>query len=68
MCLLCQLWWRRAAAVPITQEIQLAEDVHAPVEQGEFMGSVTVLVEGTPVSRYDLTAASGVERMTSSRA
>ena len=48
----------------ITQEIQLAEDVHAPVEQGEVLGSVTVLVEGTPVSRYDLTAASGVERMT----
>jgi len=52
----------------LTQEVALAEDVEAPVEQGQVLGKVEVLLDGSVVGSYDLTAAESVDRMTFGRA
>lgn len=47
----------------ITQEITLAGDVEAPVEKGQILGNVKVLVDGKQVTEYSLVAGSDVDRM-----
>jgi len=48
----------------ITQQVTLAEDVQAPIEAGQVLGMVEVLVDGKVVGSYPLKAAASVEAMT----
>ncbi len=52
----------------VTQEVELAQSVEAPVTAGQQLGTVTVRLEGETVLTYPLVASQGVERMTFSRA
>jgi D-alanyl-D-alanine carboxypeptidase (penicillin-binding protein 5/6) len=58
----------KAAKDAITQEVTLAEDVEAPVLEGQVLGKVEVLVEGAVVATYDLKAAEAMDRITVFRA
>ena len=48
----------------LTQQVTLPADVQAPIEPGQVLGMVEVLVDGQVVSSYPLTAAAEVEAMT----
>jgi D-alanyl-D-alanine carboxypeptidase (penicillin-binding protein 5/6) len=52
----------------LTQEIDLPADVEAPIEPGQTLGEVEVVVNGEVVASYPLKAAAGVERLTLGRA
>jgi D-alanyl-D-alanine carboxypeptidase (penicillin-binding protein 5/6) len=58
----------KAAKDAITQEVTLAEDVEAPVLEGQVLGKVEVLVEGAVAATYDLKAATAMDRITIFRA
>lgn len=58
----------KGTADTITQEVVLVQDVEAPVEKGQVLGSVEVVVNGEVVGSYDLKAAGAVERMTVGKA
>jgi D-alanyl-D-alanine carboxypeptidase (penicillin-binding protein 5/6) len=58
----------KASKDAITQEVTLATDVEAPVLEGQVLGKVEVLVEGTVVATYDLKAAASMDRITIFRA
>lgn len=47
----------------ITQQITLTEDIQAPVEAGQVLGMVEILVDGKLVGSYSLKAADRVEEM-----
>ncbi len=55
---------RKADQGKITTEIQLQEDVEAPVEQGQKLGELIVLVDGTEETRIPITASEEVARLT----
>ncbi|MCL2857144.1 MAG: D-alanyl-D-alanine carboxypeptidase [Oscillospiraceae bacterium] len=52
----------------IEQVVTLAEDVQAPVYEGQVLGTVEVMVDGSLVGSYPLKAMDSVERMTFTRA
>ncbi|WRS26522.1 D-alanyl-D-alanine carboxypeptidase family protein [Oscillospiraceae bacterium MB08-C2-2] len=52
----------------ITQEVTLVSDVEAPIEKGQTLGKVEVMVDGTVVGEYLLMAGEAVDRMTIPRA
>ena len=47
----------------ITTELRLCQDVEAPVEEGQKLGQLAVLVDGEQVDAIDLVASAGVERL-----
>lgn len=55
---------RSGQQVKLTQEPTLTEEVEAPVEAGQKLGSVTVKMDGETLLEYDLVAASAIQRMT----
>ena len=52
----------------ITQRVELAPSLQAPVEQGQVIGRVVVEAAGRKIGEYPVTAGSGVEKMTLLRA
>lgn len=48
----------------ITQNIDLAVDVQAPVEKGQVLGTVVFKIGEEEVGRYDLTAPDFIEKLT----
>ena len=48
----------------VTTEVELAESVAAPVEEGQKLGELRVFVDGQLRDRVDLVASGGVERLT----
>lgn len=48
----------------ITQQVILVEDVEAPVQEGQILGKVELMVEGELACTYELRAAATVERIT----
>lgn len=48
----------------ITQNIDLAVDVQAPVEEGQILGTVVFKIGDTEVGKYDLTAPEFIEKLT----
>jgi D-alanyl-D-alanine carboxypeptidase (penicillin-binding protein 5/6) len=48
----------------VTQEITLAQDVQAPVEEGQKLGAMTVYVDGVERQSIDIVAETAVPRMT----
>lgn len=48
----------------ITQEVTMVENVQAPVEKGQTLGRVDVVINGEIVGSYNLVAENEVERMT----
>lgn len=48
----------------LTQQITLASDVQAPVEAGQVLGMVEILVDGQVVGSYPLKTGNAVEAMT----
>ncbi|MDR1805504.1 MAG: D-alanyl-D-alanine carboxypeptidase [Clostridium sp.] len=47
----------------LKQEIQLALDVQAPVEEGQLLGRVIYSLDGKTLAEYPLTAPAAVEKM-----
>ena len=47
----------------VTTQIRLAGDVEAPVEEGQILGELVVLVDGQERQSIPLVARSGVERI-----
>jgi len=47
----------------IKQDISLALDVEAPVEKGQILGTVTVLLEGKKLETINLIAPESVEKL-----
>lgn len=45
------------------QEVQLAEDVEAPVEEGQLLGKVVVSKEGTVLGEYPIRAKNAVAKI-----
>lgn len=54
------LWYKSADVNSITQEIELKENVSAPVQQGDVLGSVTLKFSGEKIAVIDLVATSDV--------
>ncbi len=52
----------------VTQQVTLAEDIQAPVEAGQVIGMVEVLVDGQLVGSYPLKAGETVDKMTLGKA
>lgn len=52
----------------LVQEITAVDDVQAPVEQGQILGKVEVVVNGEVMGSYDLKAAYAVDKMTLGKA
>ena len=52
----------------MTQTVNLAESLEAPIAAGTEVGTVTVTVEGQTVASYPVVTAAAVERMTFGRA
>ena len=52
----------------MTQTVNLAETLEAPIAAGTEVGTVTVTVEGQTVASYPVVTAAAVERMTFGRA
>ena len=48
--------------------VQLAQNVKAPVLQGQKIGEVTLMLNGEEIARYPITAQNAVEQMTLGRA
>ncbi|MBE6876295.1 MAG: D-alanyl-D-alanine carboxypeptidase [Ruminococcus sp.] len=55
------LWYDGADINSIVQEIQLEDNVSAPVEQGEKLGTVTLKFSGQELAVIDLVSTSSVE-------
>lgn len=58
----------KATLEKITQRVELAEQLEAPVAAGQVIGRVVVEAEGEVLGEYPITAAAAVERMTWLRA
>ena len=52
----------------LTSEVELLPEVEAPVEQGQILGSVKILLDGEVQTEYDIIASQGVPRMEFGRA
>lgn len=48
----------------ITQKVELAANVEAPVEKGQVLGSVTLMLGEEELGKFNLTAAEAVGRLT----
>ena len=59
----CRLLLAKDAAGRITTQITLAQDVQAPVEQGQRLGEMTVLVDGVVQDAVPIVAAEAVPRL-----
>lgn len=59
----CQLLIERTKMDLVTTELELAENVEAPVEAGQKIGSMTVYVDGQEWERIDIVAEAAVERL-----
>ena len=59
----CSILLEKSRTGTITTQLELAENVEAPVEQGQKLGELRVLVDGEQVDAIDLVAAEGVERL-----
>ncbi len=55
------LWYDMADVASITQELELAENVSAPIKAGEKLGTVTLKFSGEDITSVDLIATSSVE-------
>ena len=60
----CKILLEKSKAGSVTTEIQLAENVEAPVEEGQKLGEILVYVDGEQRDSIDLVASCGVERLT----
>ncbi len=58
------LWYDSADTASIVQEIALDENVSAPVEAGDILGTVTLKYSGETIAEIDLVATSSVELST----
>lgn len=56
------IWSSTADINTIQQTIQLEQDIKAPVEKGQKLGTLTLKLSGETLAEIDLVAASSVER------
>lgn len=54
----------KADAAKVSTTLTVADSLQAPVEKGQQVGTLTVLVDGQPRQTIDLVAQEGVERLT----
>ena len=54
---------KRGEENSLSQEVQLAEDVEAPVEEGQLLGKVVVSKEGTVLGEYPIRAKNAVAKI-----
>ena len=59
----CTILLEKSRTGAVTTQLELAENVEAPVEPGQKLGELRVLVDGKQVDTIDLVAADGVERL-----
>ena len=59
----CVILLEKSKAGNVTTQITLADNVAAPVEEGQKLGQLAVLVDGEQVDAIDLVASAGVERL-----
>ena len=59
----CSILLEKSKAGAITTQLELCENVEAPVEAGQKLGELRVLVDGVQADAIDLVAADGVERL-----
>ena len=59
----CTVLLEKAKAGTVTTQLELAQQVEAPVEPGQKLGELRVLVDGVQVDAIDLVAAQEVPRM-----
>ncbi len=59
----CSVLIEKSKAGAITTQLELAQQVEAPVEQGQKLGELKVMVDGVQVDAIDLVAAQGVPRL-----
>ncbi|MDY4172609.1 MAG: D-alanyl-D-alanine carboxypeptidase, partial [Evtepia sp.] len=59
-----QLLLAKADAAKVSTTIDLADTLQAPVEQGQELGNLTVLVDGKETQTLPLVAQEGVPRLT----
>ena len=59
----CTVLLEKAKAGTVTTQLELAQQVEAPVEPGQKLGELRVLVDGAQVDTIDLVAAQEVPRM-----
>lgn len=52
----------------VEQKVELAEDLKAPVEMGQIVGQVRILMDGSELACYDLKAEKAVPRRTFGKA
>ncbi|HAJ96504.1 MAG TPA: D-alanyl-D-alanine carboxypeptidase [Ruminococcus sp.] len=55
------LWYDMADVVSITQEVELEDNVSAPVKEGQKLGTVTLKFSGEELGTLNLVATSSVE-------
>lgn len=55
---------RSGEQVKLRQEVEVPEETPAPVQAGDVLGKVTVYVDDSVLTEYDLVAAYGIEKMT----
>ena len=60
----CRLLTRKGQEGQITTQLTLAQDLAAPVEQGQTVGELRVLVDGQLRDTVPILSAQGVERLT----
>lgn len=60
----CRILVEKTDVDKVTTELTLAEDVEAPVEAGQKLGSMTVYVDGVERDVVDIVAECAVERLT----
>ena len=53
----------KARRSDLTSEVQLLPEVEAPVEEGQVLGSVRILLDGEVQTEYDIIASRAVPRM-----
>ena len=59
----CSILLEKSKTGTVTTRLELAQSVEAPVEPGQKLGELRVLVDGQQVDTIDLVAAGGVERL-----
>ncbi len=59
----CSVLIEKSKTGAITTQLELAQQVEAPVEQGQKLGELKVMVDGVQVDAIDLVAAQGVPRL-----
>jgi D-alanyl-D-alanine carboxypeptidase (penicillin-binding protein 5/6) len=63
----CTVLLEKSKAGTVTTQVDLCENVSAPVEGGQRLGEIRVFVDGEQVDSIDLVAASAVEKLTVGR-